>query len=174
VHDWVATLLASKVPFFLYTTPPPTGVQRSDVVTIEDARMVPAVVLYLGWGTDLQHRISAPDQQVAAAYLTPTALALATGPHAFTSVGESVNMASLIASESAGGASVRDADQRPSSSAAVRPSVMSDAMIDAMAARLLGGGPAQSLAAQAQTAGPAQGPSRTVSKPSWLKTGGSK
>ena len=188
VHEWVSSLLEvgkSLPPFFLYTTPPPTVIARADT-TIADAHMVPAVVLYLGWGESPTRRtelsaggISATEYLCSEALRTAQAASsagFATGSSAAV-VGQSVELRSLgeellVPASSAPGGAAAGAKR-----SAVSEIATSDDMMEAMAARLLGGGgSAQAGRPLTQAGGSAvtTGPRRFGSNiPAWLQTGGS-
>jgi hypothetical protein len=55
VRAWVTDLLHPAVaghPFVLYTTPPPMPVPADDV-TLAEAHMLPATLLYMAWGASI-------------------------------------------------------------------------------------------------------------------------
>lgn len=99
VHAWVRSLLqpqpdasladggasSTSLPFYLYQTPPQVILQESGDKSLADAKLQPAVLLYLGWGTGPGGRgwplaadgLPQPPPAHPTSYLSPAALDLA-------------------------------------------------------------------------------------------------
>lgn len=145
IYTWVRSLLVhdtNRPPFFIYSTPPPTVVIDQTDKTLADARLQPAVLLYLGWGTGPGAR--ATDAPVDAnMYLSTEAYAMAK-QFANSNSNEDIVM------------------NYPTSQAVVNEPNSAD--VDAAAAALLAGNKTSS--------GSTSGTSNTnkgKGKPSWLK-----
>lgn len=53
IHNWIRSLLSedyADAPFYLYTTPPPKVIQENTTSTLQDEKLLPAVLMYFGWG----------------------------------------------------------------------------------------------------------------------------
>ncbi len=93
LHAWVRGLLRPDLPapFYLYTTPPPTLLPEDAGKTLADARLQPAVLLYLGWGTGpgggraLDFTPAGPADYLTAEALAADGSAAAPGATAFPS-----------------------------------------------------------------------------------------
>jgi hypothetical protein len=160
VHAWVRELLLSEglPPFFLYSTPPPTLVPEDETRTLADAKLQPAVLLYLGWGTSPGNRV-ADAPATPSAYLTPAALDVANG-----------GAGAGAGAGGGGGSSASAADIFPTAVPLVDAPAMD---IDAAAAALLsGGGRGPGAGANAGKSGAGAGAGAGAGKggkPGWLK-----
>lgn len=131
VYNWVRSLLAPELAaaFSLYTTPPPAPLEDSRVVTLQDARLLPAVLVYLSWGA------AAPAGLVASgpeAYLSPSGLQLLREPVSYDEPAASSGGGAAAGAAAGGGF--------PTSTPLVATAGPSDAELDAMAAAVLNGG----------------------------------
>lgn len=151
IHDWVASLLRRQPvvgggapQFFLYTTPPPTPLARTEGTTIEEARLVPAILLYLGWGVSPSQRAVVPAGGLSATeFLSDEALAAAAeaapGPLA-PAVGTSVDLRALGEGLLQGPPSAGAPPTARAGGKRGAAEELTEDMMAAMAARLLGGG----------------------------------
>lgn len=148
LFEWIRSLLRPvsvngvecQRPFFLYLTPPPTLVQCSNM-SLTDAKLVPAVRLYLGWGKSLQQRETANIPQSLEDYITESTLE------------------NYVQNEEG----LRKCDF-PSSTPIVKPPQSPEIDLDEAANALLSGGSVSTKPTKPSSSG-----SRAAGKPAWLK-----
>lgn len=144
------------MPFFLYTTPPPTQLEcspaskdGSPAPTLADLKLQPAAVLYLGWGASMTSRLdpaageapASPEQYIREELLAAALQAAGSGVEESTAF----PTAAPLAGEGSGGES---------------------AAMDAAAAALLGGA---KPALGGATVGASAKPKGTAGLPAWAQ-----
>jgi hypothetical protein len=193
VHAWVRALLspaAAALPWFLFTTPPPTALAESGTLSLFDARLAPASLLVLGWGTGPAARslpAGAVAPATAAELLSPAALAAAVPDFdapcaleasagtaaAAPSVGGTASSSSSAAAVAGGSGSAFPSSLKLVSEAEAALSSMNlDAMADSLMGRpaaaggappaAAGGAPAAAAAARGGASADATGGSRVA------------